>query len=546
MTTPSASELLATGNHFLNQNNLPEAKRHYQQALEQNPDESKAHFLLGWIAHQEQQPELALNHLQSACAQAPSNKEYVSALAQVLEQLQRTNDIPPLYQRYITHDATHPDIWLAWAISLAKAGQAQQAAQVLQDAIKKFPDVLALHMNFGELLYHHQHYNEALQVYQNALDSGLKSEGLYQNIAKLHTHMGQVEAARKVLEQGMQAYPGKLVFAYRLATINPDYLSLSMLRDLAEAPAPQDPENSFYYHWLMASLARQQDQAFKEMEHLVEAHSLYAQSSRFQLDTAFYLDTLPQLATSLAQTHGFEANAELAALAPVFVVGTPRCGSTLIENVICAGQDALKKGEETGVALQALVAAMGQNNGAFWPAFQSYLKQGYQQHQLLSTEKGFTDKSLENIFLVPLLQRVFPKAKFILVQRQPLASTVSILQNNMAVLPWAHAINDILRYVDNCEKTAAALQQTMQNKLLTVHYEDFVAQPAAASQTVKAFCALTWDESCLSSHADASLFSKTASHVQVREAIHQKARDRQQPYTEFFAPYRDAYPWVAA
>src|SRR5690606_12044894 len=72
----------------------------------------------------------------------------------------------------------------------------------------------------------------------------------------------------------------------------------------------------------------------------------------------------------------------------------------------------------------------------------------YQNANLLKDAQRFTDKSLENIFLIDLILSLYPKAKIVYCERTPLASVVSIMKNNMVTLPWAHDVGDILEYVD--------------------------------------------------------------------------------------------------
>ena len=207
------------------------------------------------------------------------------------------------------------------------------------------------------------------------------------------------------------------------------------------------------------------------------------------------------------------------------------------------------KGEETGVLFNAVITKLAKNtqentNQDFWVDIRGHAKALYQGANLLQENTRFTDKSLENIFLVEIILSLYPKAKIIYCDRHPLASVVSILKNNMVTLPWAHDVNNILEYVDNCLTAIAKWTELYPESIYRITYENLVTEPEVESKKLMAFCGLKWSESCLTFHKNKDLMNKTASHIQVRDKINQSALNTYQKYAPYFREYTLQYPWL--
>tara|TARA_R110001592_G_C13189487_1_gene752213 strand:+ start:941 stop:2569 length:1629 start_codon:yes stop_codon:yes gene_type:complete len=541
---------MSEGTQHLSAKNFFAAKTCFLQAIEADANECEAFFLLSWIAHTENQPQVACEYLKKANIIQPFNKKYLSGLASIYSQLGEFHKAIELYEGFLRMDSSQAEIFYNYACTLTKVNELGSAFEAFQKALSLDPNQLPYYMAFGQLLYHINQYRDALNVYLSALSKGLKSEGLYQNIAKLHTDFGELDESKGILLEASGIYPNNLAFIYRLSTLDPQVLTASLLDTLNKhTDESLSPDNQFYRYWLLSKFSDKEHSANNEMAYLEKAHSLFKEINTFAFDKDFYLRSLPKLGLPTLQNIQTHHNDASKALEPIFIVGIPRCGSTLLENIIVSGSESVLKGEETGAIFHAVTNHLQQNNFEkldqnSLPGIKEQIEALYQSANLLQEKTRFTDKSLENIFLIDLILAIYPKAKIIYCDRTPLASVVSIMKNNMVTLPWAHNVNDILEYVDNSLIAIEKWHDLYSESIHTVKYENLVTEPEAESKKLMAFCGLEWNESCLNFHNNKDIMSKTASHIQVRDKINQDALTAFQKYKPFFDQYTTKYPWL--
>lgn len=546
----TVSSLISDGSKFLSTRDFAEAKKCFQKAIEIDKNESEAYFFLSWIAHNESDLPLACDYLQKAHKLQPFNKKYLSGLADVYSQIGEFQKAIELYQGYLRMDNSQAEIYYKYALTLTRVKEVGLAIDAFQAAISLDSKQLPYYMSFGQLMYLINQYRDAQKIYLSALSRGLKSEGLYQNIAKLHADFGELEQSKAILLDASQTYPENLSFLYRLSMQDPQVLTSDLLTKLkAQSDAELTPDNQFYRYWLLSKFSLQDKQANEEMTYLEKAHDVFSSINQFPYPKEVYLNTLNHLGLPEITTNADIYNEQTTSLAPIFIVGVPRCGSTLIENIICSGSERVLKGEETGIVFHSVINNLQKHSNDnveqnIWLNIQEQAQALYSKANLLEKNVRFTDKSLENIFLVDVILSIYPKAKIIYCDRNPLASIVSIMKNNMVTLPWAHNSTDIFQYVDNCIHAMAKWQKKYPENIYRISYENLVREPETESKKLMAFCGLEWDEACLNFHKNKDLMSKTASHLQIREAINQKALSSQQAYEGYFQEYQQQYSWL--
>ena len=155
----------------------------------------------------------------------------------------------------------------------------------------------------------------------------------------------------------------------------------------------------------------------------------------------------------------------------------------------------------------------------------------------------FTDKSLNNFFYLKLIKEVYPNAKIINCKRDILSSIVSIFQNNLTELAWTHNLNNIFKYFDNYFKIIDNYDQEMPNTMYYLEFEKLTKEPEKESKKLMNFCKLKWDKKCLEFYKRKDLISKTASNVQIREAIYKHSLEKYLPYKELLNEYGKKYSW---
>ena len=232
---------------------------------------------------------------------------------------------------------------------------------------------------------------------------------------------------------------------------------------------------------------------------------------------------------------------------PIFIVGVPRCGSTLVEKIIASGAKSIPTGEEVGVISTFVKQKLIKKESLKLEIedFQIKLSEKYKQKRLINEKNDFTftDKTLDNFFYIRLIKEIFPHAKVINCRRSPLSSIMSILQNNLPGIPWAHNLEHIFKYFDIYHRTIENYKKILPNFIYELEFEKLVNNPENESKKLMKFCGLAWDKKCLEFYKRKDLISKTSSNLQIRKAIYKHSEKKYLPYKQFLKKYGDKYSW---
>jgi tetratricopeptide (TPR) repeat protein len=228
---------------------------------------------------------------------------------------------------------------------------------------------------------------------------------------------------------------------------------------------------------------------------------------------------------------------------PVFVFGMPRCGSTLVEQILAAHPAVNGAGETAEVG--RLIAAAPPPLGAGLPLAPVGTALRALADRYLEATQPFaggaarvTDKTLANFTLAPLLHVAFPNARLIHVRRDPLDTCLSCYATLFldAYVTFSYDLGELGRYYRAYARLIAHWRAILPaDRFLEVDYETVVADIAGEARRIVAFCGLPWDEACLAFHA-ARRPVRTASAAQVRRPLYDSAIGRARHFAAHLEP----------
>ncbi len=154
-----------------------------------------------------------------------------------------------------------------------------------------------------------------------------------------------------------------------------------------------------------------------------------------------------------------------------------------------------------------------------------------------------TDKMPHNFILLGLIDLLFPEARIIHCQRDPMDNCLSIyFQQFNTDHAYANELASLGSYYRQYERVMAHWRQTLSVPILDVRYEQTVAEAEQSARRIVAFCGLDWDDRCLRFHESGRLVS-TPSYDQVRQPIYTKSVARWKHYEKYLEPLRQSlYP----
>lgn len=236
--------------------------------------------------------------------------------------------------------------------------------------------------------------------------------------------------------------------------------------------------------------------------------------------------------------------------APVFIVGMPRSGTTLVEQILASHPQVAAAGELDHFALSAQDLPALLDKAAPYPECAAELSRGEEDLLGRAYLKGLreaagaapimTNKLPFNVLRLGLIAMMFPRARIIHCTRDPMETCLSIYLQNFAVQQtWATDLGDLGRYDRAYRTLMAHWSRCLPLRVFELGYEDLVAAPEARIAALLAFLDLPWDSRCLRFH-ETPRPVVTPSLWQVRQPIYTRSVGRWRRYAHHLGPLRTA------
>ena len=390
---------------------------------------------------------------------------------------------------------------------------------------------------------------EALAAFETLQTIAPKSDVAFHSAGEALKQLGRLAEARAALERAAALAPDCAGHHYALAQIgrfNDNDPRLTSLEKLShKASSLSEPDRCELYF----ALAKAYDDLGRHAEafdHWQKANAIKRRHVAY--DEAMFLGILRDLEdaftpTVVASRRGAGDPSEV----PVFVVGMPRSGTTLVEQIIASHRQAFGDGERMYLHL-----LLGEGlAGAQFPAdFSAVSNEALRQmgSRYVTRLKGdaagaarIVDKLTANFMLCGLIHLILPNAKIIHVRRDPLDTCFSCFANLFSQsIDYSYDLGELGRYYRAYEALMAHWHRVLpEGTILDVAYEVLVSDFANEARRIVAHTGLAWDEACLSFHRNKRVVH-TLSATQVRQPVYRSAIGRAAPYAFWLEPLRRA------
>jgi len=561
------------------------AERDYRAVLAAAPDHADATHFLGLLLHQRGQSGQALPLMEKSLALEPGNYQYRSNLAGVLNQLGRPGDAERLYREALALKPDHLDTHINLGLLYAAKGDHLRALAAFGAALALDPVNYTAWFGRAESLQQLARAKDALAAYRNAaaaaggdperlqvLGKALREAGEFGEAQRCHARALALAPDSPQAENGLGnvlAMSGDLAGAerhYRRALqLKPDYAgAFHNLVDVARL-TPADP----LWHGLMALADRagalQPDAAVplqftlgrvwetegdypRAFRHFLEGNRLKratlnydeARQARFFADFIGSFDALAKHAPA-----GSEDSR------PVFIVGMPRSGTSLVEQIL-ASHPAVHGAGETHALRNSLREELPPDNGDY--ALPGQLPgldvAGFRQaaarysrylDEIAPGALRVTNKLPGNMVFVGLIRLLYPRARIIHTVRDPLDTCLSCFCKLFTTgHPFSYELGELGRFHRLYQELMAGWRRLLPaGGMLELGYEELVKDFEGSARRLVEYCGLPWDDACLSFHTTARPV-RTASLAQVRQPIYASSVGRWRRYEKELAPLMEA------
>jgi len=526
-----------------------EAVGHYRRAIEIHPDHGEAHNNLGNVLVKLNRHEEAVEHYRKALELSPRSYETLNNLGGALLVLKRPGEALALFQQALAIRPDLAEIPHNIGSALAAMDRHADAVPYYRSALALNPDFAVASCNLGIALLRLDRADEAIACFHRALAGDLGLATAHHGLGNAYVTLGRLADADLAFDRAISLEPTRAEFyrslaeSKRLAADDAHFLAMEDLaRDIDSLSVDQQIELHFALGKAYADV-EQLDQSFR---HLLAGNALKrrqidydepAEFARLRRSKAVFT---PEL---IARMRGAGDPSEV----PVFIVGMPRSGTTLVEQLLASHPRVF--GADELMDFPRVAAAICEPPGATEPYPEMVLSMPAEDLRRVGAlylagvqskapaADRITDKLPGNFRLLGLIHLALPNARIIHVRRDPLDTCLSCFSKLFTGRqPFAYDLGELGRYYRAYESLMAHWRSVLRPAvMLEVRYEDLVADLAPQARRIVAHCGLEWDERCLVFHQTRRPV-RTASATQVRQPLYRSAVGRARPYAAMLGP----------
>jgi tetratricopeptide (TPR) repeat protein len=491
--------------------------RHFATTMVANdPGDAEGHFLLGIAESGAGRIQAGITHIDRAVALDPQG-EYRAQLARLFTLVRRDGDA---------------------AATLRHAEQAPPADALSRDTMG------CVYARLGDHAAALPHFAEAVRL------EPLNVEYRYNQAVTLN-FLGRTDAAEAALEALIALAPGDARAHHLLASLRkqtPKQNHVARL-DRVLSGTPAGP-GRLLLGYAIAKELEDIGEPEAALDRLCAANGEHRRSLpySFARDAAVF-DAIEASWPKMAHSPNTASSSE----APIFIIGMPRTGTTLVDRILSSHPEVESAGE-----LQAMPLAVKRAAGTRTPTVldaetiaaavtaadmdsvgRDYLARA--SHHRRDPALRFTDKFPGNFQYAGFIAQALPEARIVCLRRHPMDTVLSNFRNLFAVssryYDYSYDLLDIAAYYVRFDRLMALWREALPGRVLEVRYEDLVADQEGETRRLLAHCGLAWSDACLAFHTNTAPVS-TPSAAQVRRPIYGDSVARWKRHAALLEPVR--------
>ncbi|MCR8923141.1 sulfotransferase [Dasania sp. GY-MA-18] len=503
---------------------LEAALSQLQSELQKHPRHAPSWFLTAIVYERLNNLGKAYFCLESAIKLAANNKHYLAYQAKLLS-----------HGNAIVNISCH-------ALSMAK--------EIVDDldinSINTTETLILIATTYRKL----KDFKQALAFYSKAASLSSKHQApanIHNDLGVIYQLYNQNKKALKHLNLAIEHNPQDYMACWQLSQLTLDTPELTIKQLEKKLSDNSNNANAqIYLHYALARIKEKQQDYRSSFQHLQQGSLAYQQLHPYEVEDDLAL--FKHLASSYTQAflqqpatnHSHPAQ-------PIFIVGLPRTGTTLVEQII-NGSPQLSTAGELLHFNRFFEAACSQLNPQH-SGIERYQNLANVNHALLGklylqsciplagNTPYFIDKYPFNFILVGAIAKAIPQAKFVHIRRNPMDACFSnykhLFRFNSA--NYSYSLTDLGHYYQGYKELTDHWQQCLPQRFYTLHYDELVSDPIAQSQALMRFLNLDWQPQLLDFHQSKHAVS-TPSAAQVKQKIYRSSQQHWRHYETELAP----------
>jgi tetratricopeptide (TPR) repeat protein len=536
------------GNALLRLKRFAEAEQAYRRAQELRPNFADAWNNLGTCLRELKRREEAAAAYRKALELNPNNPDTLDNLALALKDLEQLDEAADLLRRALIIEARVGKFHLHYGSVLLDQDKIEEAATATERALAIDPNDHDAINQMGRVAFERGNLESALAYYQRALALNPDIADVHNNMGNVLKELGQLQEARDAFRAAIRLDPNitgvyvNLADSMTFASGDPYLAAMEALAAKTEGLSKTERMQLDFALGKAYADLKDYPRSFK---HLRQGNASKRAMISYDETAAFALFDRIETVFTREMVASKSGGGDPAPI-PIFVLGMPRSGTTLVEQIIASHPSVHGAGELRNLNDVVLSVHGPDGNTLPYPEFMPALNASALKligERYVASVRGLgagervTDKMPSNYYFTGLIHLALPNAKIIHTIRNPVDTCISCFSKLFsAEQNHTYDLGELGRYYKRYEVLMAHWRRVLPaGSFLDVRYEDVVADVERETRRILAYCGLPWDDRCLSFHKT-NRPVRTASATQVRRPIYRSAIGRWRVYEDQIEP----------
>ncbi|MDA8722630.1 tetratricopeptide repeat protein [Planktomarina temperata] len=508
----------------------------YNKALAIKPDYAEAYYNMGNALQEQGKLEKAMEAYKKALAIKPNNAEAYYNMGNVLKYQGKLEEAIKAYNKALAIKPDHADACNNIGNALLEQGKLEEAREAYGKALQIKPDCAKAYNNMGATLKEQGKLEEAIASYKKALAINLDYAEAYSNMGVIFKEQGKLEEALEAYNKALAINPD-YAKAHRHLSLttkyNSDTAQISKVESLLQRTGLNDTDRC---HLLYTYAKMQEDlgNLSSAFNSYVAGGDLRKKLLKYEFSQDEHLFSLIKQTAPKLKDISLSVTLEPLRHTPIFILGMPRSGTTLVEQIVSSHTEVTGAGEleyasRLGTKLVAgITSPTLESVSAFREQYQAELAKRSEGRAFVS------DKMPHNFQYIALICTAFPEAKIVHVERSVEATCWSNFKHYFASksLGYSYNLSDTVNYYGLYKDLMHFWSQSYSDRIYTLDYDKLTEYQEPQTRRLIEYLGLDWEVACLAPENNKRIV-KTASRHQVRQKVYTGSSQAWREYEPF-------------
>ena len=509
---------------YLDNGDEDNALQHLEKSLFENKNQTGIYVQLAKIYIKKNNLPHAIKLLETELLNSPENIDAYINLGCTLVNMKKNNKALQYFRRALSMNPRSEDAIYNTAIALQGLKEYDEALSLFLDIPYGSPFKIHALNNAGMIYVNQKKYECAINMFQEALHVDTSFAKAIENLATCYKYQGEHQKAVKLYQKAINLRPREAK-TYKAATAMKQFpINGELLKDLRQifkdsSPDSKNQRDACFALFNIYDRLKNHAQAYRWLQtgNRIRKNEI---SHHFNRDKELFERSM-QLIASTEHVHCERSNSQI----PIFIVGMPRSGTTLLEQILSTHTLIYGTGElPTLGKLAAQVATLDNiKKSDIEKVRDEYLRDVY---RINKDHTMFTDKMPHNFLYLPLIFSAFPEAKVIHIHRSPQATCWSNFRIDFAgdFYSYSYDLESLVAHYNMYVELMTQYSRYYKEKIFHLSYESLVKCPRTMISKIIEFLNIEWEDNLLHPERNKKAIS-TASNEQARQPIYQSSSD---------------------